>query len=296
MLNLPFELQKNNRVRENGALQPYEIVSLWEVIKIFGNHFFGFCGYLVILARMSENAHCQGIARVDFEAISSMRQFRYQYGNYPEILKIMGLTHSVPRCERLMQLIDESKTTTVAHQDLRESLDNLFVSLIDELEGILMFVVPDSGNAKFFQAQNTFLGLQIIDKFPSLAEDADEAGNCFAVGRYTACVFHLMRIVETLVQELGIKTQAKNKTGELIDVKNEDWYQIEKAIHKAVNLENMPKSEEKETLGKVLQALNTVRIGWRNPTMHPKQTYTENEARFLLNAVKSFAELLIFLL
>jgi hypothetical protein len=34
-------------------------------------------------------------------------------------------------------------------------------------------------------------------------EDADEAGKCFAVGRYTACVFHLMRIMERCVQKMG---------------------------------------------------------------------------------------------
>ena len=40
------------------------------------------------------------------------------------------------------------------------------------------------------------LGTEAPKAFPSIAYDAKEAGNCFALGRNTACVFHLMRVLE----------------------------------------------------------------------------------------------------
>ena len=39
--------------------------------------------------------------------------------------------------------------------------------------------------------------------FPAANHEASEAGKCFATARYTACVFHLMRVMEVGVQEFG---------------------------------------------------------------------------------------------
>ena len=43
---------------------------------------------------------------------------------------------------------------------------------------------------------NKDFGAQVLSRFSKLAEDIAEAGKCFAAGRYTASVFHLMRIME----------------------------------------------------------------------------------------------------
>jgi len=134
----------------------------------------------------------------------------------------------------------------------------------------------------------TFCGENVIQKLPDLRDDASEAGNCFAFGRYTACVFHLMRIMEVIVQKFAAKIGAKGKDGTLLDVSNEDWFQIEIAISKTIN--NMPKSDLKDKYSASLASLSAVRVGWRNQTMHPKQTYTEEQAKALLDGVKLFVE------
>ena len=48
-------------------------------------------------------------------------------------------------------------------------------------------------------------GKDIADKFPNHVGDMLEAGNCFMLGRNTACVFHLMRVMEAAVQGFGTK-------------------------------------------------------------------------------------------
>jgi DNA-directed RNA polymerase subunit H (RpoH/RPB5) len=40
----------------------------------------------------------------------------------------------------------------------------------------------------------------------------------------------------------------------------------------------------------ILGHLETVKIAWRNPTMHPKATYTDEEAGAVLNTVKIFVK------
>jgi len=40
----------------------------------------------------------------------------------------------------------------------------------------------------------------------------------------------------------------------------------------------------------MLGHLETVKITWRNPTMHPKATYTDREAEKIIGAVQAFVE------
>ena len=51
---------------------------------------------------------------------------------------------------------------------------------------------------------NPLFGKDVQDKLPALAgEDISEAGACIGHGRYTASVFHLMRVMEICVQKFG---------------------------------------------------------------------------------------------
>jgi len=60
-------------------------------------------------------------------------------------------------------------------------------------------------NSAAFYKQTELFGVEVNNKFPQIAFDMVEAGNCCAMGRGTACVFHLMRIMEVGVQAFGIK-------------------------------------------------------------------------------------------
>ena len=43
----------------------------------------------------------------------------------------------------------------------------------------------------------------VIDRFPDTVMDVEEMGKCFALSRYSACVFHSLLIVECGLIELG---------------------------------------------------------------------------------------------
>ncbi len=45
--------------------------------------------------------------------------------------------------------------------------------------------------------------IDVIQRFPNSEDDIDEAGKCFALGRYTAAVFHSLQIIEIGLIELG---------------------------------------------------------------------------------------------
>jgi hypothetical protein len=91
--------------------------------------------------------------------------------------------------------------------------------------------------------------------------------------------------MEIGVQTLGRKLRIK------IDVNTETWYQI--MIHVNRTIEKLPSKTQKEKHRKSRLAeagahLQSVRLAWRNEVMHPKQTYTRQEAYDVFNATKTF--------
>ena len=89
-----------------------------------------------------------------------------------------------------------------------------------------------------------------------------------------------MRVMETGVQEFG------NKLGVSL-AKDKNWQNILDEVNKAIKA--LPLKDPKTVeLSQTAANLYTVKLGWRNQVMHPKDTYTLEEAESILDAVKSF--------
>ena len=94
-------------------------------------------------------------------------------------------------------------------------------------------------------------GKGVSDAFPSESSrfEIEESGNCFALGRYTACVFHLMRALEK-----GLKALADDLEVDFppqMPIEYEVWQTIIERIEKKIDeLQKQPKGKHKtETLG-----------------------------------------------
>jgi len=72
----------------------------------------------------------------------------------------------------------------------------------DELsmKRVLMLPFEKSG---YYDGSKAMFSDNVRDAFLSADHDMNEAAKCFALGRYTASVFHLMRIVEVGLNVLG---------------------------------------------------------------------------------------------
>jgi predicted RNA-binding protein with RPS1 domain len=152
-----------------------------------------------------------------------------------------------------------------------------------EAESRLFLYVPS--NNEVYLRNRALFGDAVNDAFPGAASDIENAGTCYALEVYTACVFHLMRVVEhglqALAETLSIGFEVEC-WGRVID-------QIEAAI-KAIDQE--PKSHDKiekqrfysEAAAQFRYFKNT----WRNHAMHAKQTYDEDEAKRIMANVRDF--------
>jgi hypothetical protein len=167
-------------------------------------------------------------------------------------------------------------------QELINDLDELKEQIMNELQQHHTFMI-ERPKTEFYDLAN-ILGRTILDKVPDSAADIDEAGKCFALGRWTASVFHLMRVMEHGVQQFANMLGVTIKT-------NDTWGQILNAIDPAVKKMPTQTQQQIELQHKyqgLKASLHAVKDAWRNPTMHPQATYTEVETLEIINAVRTF--------
>ena len=161
-----------------------------------------------------------------------------------------------------------------------DGLSQLEKTIRWEMEDKLFMLIPPERAA--FYDQPELLGKDVNVRFPSTQFDAVEAGNCYASGRGTAAVFHLMRIMEIGVQEFGTKLGVA-----LTNEKN--WQNILDETNKAIKGLNA-KDPRTVQMSQASANLYSVKLAWRNEVMHPKDTYTLEEADNLIRQVKIFME------
>jgi hypothetical protein len=189
----------------------------------------------------------------------------------------IGLTLSLKAVNRLSDLRQANGTTI---GDVMDAVHHLQTTIADEVDDKVFMFMP-SDRAVYYDQQE-LLGREVSTKFPGIQFDIVEAGNCYATGRGTATVFHLMRIMETGVQAFGTKLGVA-----LADEKN--WQNILDEVNKAIKA-LPPKDPATVKMSQASANLYAVKLAWRNEVMHPKDTYTLEEADNLIRQVKIFME------
>ena len=167
---------------------------------------------------------------------------------------------------------------------LKMELERLGEKFLDELEERkFLYVPPELAN---FYDQKQLFGMVVFDKFKAARDDIKNAGNCYAVGQPTACVFHLMRAMEIAVRKL-----ARRPHMNITITPKTTWRQITGAMDKKIA--DMPDGNSREKNRKEnweASRANLHHVGsvWRNSTMHPAKTYTPSQARDVLDACRVF--------
>jgi hypothetical protein len=126
------------------------------------------------------------------------------------------------------------------------------------------------------------LGEDVFNNFPSAKYDIYEAGMCLAFERPTACVMHLMRVLETgltvLAETLGLSKQ-------------NDWGSFLRKIDAELNERaktSGARSADEQFYAEAAINFDRMRRAWRNPTMHPDKSYSQDRAEEILISVRSF--------
>ena len=130
-------------------------------------------------------------------------------------------------------------------------------------------------------------GISVTAKFGSAAYDIEEASKCLALDRGTACVMHLMRVVEVAVDAIGLGVGVPVTAVKAIST----WEQLLNLIRDKVSANNKgaspPWMAARSFFENAVAYLHSVKDAWRNPAMHAEQKYTPEEAERIYVAIKN---------
>jgi hypothetical protein len=248
----------------------YSLVSWWSMQKFSASAFFSIGRYLVIAKRNIQDLidAPNGSRNTAFSLNSTANDTLV---SIKTLCSQIGLTVSTKCAASLLKM-----QTLGLVMDGIGQLEN---TITWELEDRLFMHIPPDRATRYNQRE--LFGKDVNDKFQDIQFDVVEAGNCYATGRSTAVVFHLMRIMEIAVQQFGTKLGVS-----LASEKN--WQNILDEINKAIQL--LPKTPQRVDMSQAAANLYAVKLAWRNEVMHPKDTYTLEEADNLIRQVKIFME------
>ena len=95
-----------------------------------------------------------------------------------------------------------------------------------------------------------------------------------ALDRGTACVFHLMRVLEVGLRELAADLH--------VEKLEDNWQKLLDQVRGAVKALPRSTADEKQRLAQRSEAaahLQAVKDAWRNDVMHPRDVYTVEQAQ-----------------
>jgi hypothetical protein len=211
-------------------------------------------------------------------------------GNFLRECHRTGLKRAVDRGDSLRYFgeigRDQSRYTLNV---IRWELARLREAALTDLRERTFLRLDDSEDAYYEKAE--LFGRLVGQKFPTAKYDISEAGNCYATGRYTACVFHLMRVAEhglrRLAKSLKVPFPQTLETKEwaalIGDIENE----IQGIIQKPKSLK---RTKELEFYNSIAAQFRYFKDGWRNHVMHTRANYDKAQASILMVHVSEFMQ------
>lgn len=199
---------------------------------------------------------------------------------YREHLVNAGLRQSLKSFDRLIKTLERRP---VKMSDLTTQAIDVDQRICDELEDAELWQVA-SDHLKYLVADP----LKLEGKFKAVYRDAEEAGKCLAYDRGTACVFHLMRIIEC-----GLRALSVSLNDPTLDSKtNPSWEKIlgrcDKEMQKPLNDRSDKWKQDEAFYSTATANLRAVKDAWRNPTLHVERDYAPEDAQDVWNAVGAF--------
>ena len=157
-----------------------------------------------------------------------------------------------------------------------------------------MFIPEDQ--AKYYDNPDLMAGVLRFGEAAIL--EMREAGNCFALSRGTACVFHCMRVAEYGLRHLARRVGAKiSSRGKRCPIEFGDWGTVITAINNKISkARQRPAGPRRDELlrfySDAADHCSYMKDIWRNDISHAQRRYNKPETLGVLNRVQEFMKLL----
>jgi len=194
-----------------------------------------------------------------------------------------GLAVSSIRVTGLRRMIEHDLLKPI---DFPEEIMQLIRTIQDELS-TQFFLALEAKEAKAWNSKEYF-GDVVSARFPETDFELEERSKCYSVGRYTAAVFHLMRVLEigltATAHEIGFnpgdkswEQTLKGMQGRLEEIgksKPENWKQIE------------------QHYSELMAHFRNLKNAWRNYVMHVHEKYDKEREEEIFVHVRVVMKLL----
>jgi hypothetical protein len=277
---------------------PHRLVSLWDMLQVATDR------YLEMGRAMHEWMHGLPARATPNHPINDEH-----YKAFVSTMTMLQLHSSQLGLSVTEQLLGDKlrslKGIELTHGITAAAIGEVYRCFLAELKSQAFFFIPKH-RARFYSdlvvewsdpvAQgpeirvSPFFHATIATAFPSAIYDMREAGNCYAVSRNTACVFHLMRVLEIALGALGSVfgvSLAHTNWAPAID-------EIEKKIremHKDPIWRALPDcKEQQEFYAQAASHFAVLKDAWRNYTAHVRGRYDEDEAESILRNIRDLMQ------
>lgn len=267
--------------------RPFQIVSLLDMVEfplgLFISH------YIWLGATKNELRSRSEVDTITDQEKTSIQTRLFQIENLAEMCDI-DLSYFTGRVAT--KIADPGRTTLTLH----ELLSSLRAGWDNELRKQKFLCIP-LVDVDYYDHDQLF-GAEVHQKFSDAASDIKSAGNCYATGNSTACVYHLMRVSEfgmrRLAARLAVKLTHKRKP---MPVEFATWDKVITACKNKINLIRQkpigPKRQEQlELYSDAADHCLFVKDIWRNNASHTRQPYTPAEAMAAFERVRDFMKFL----
>ena len=178
------------------------------------------------------------------------------------------------------ELVDSGHVTNVL---LYQNVGELQNRISDELESHFFIYVP-SDKIEYFEEK--YVSEDLAETFGEAAYDFREAGKCFALARHTACVFHLMRVLEVGLNGLAARLQVSSD--------HRNWQNIigdiEKKIKEIGPSWGLRWKEKEQLYSGAAVEFRYFKNAWRNHVAHVRERYDEESALNIFTHVRAFMQ------
>lgn len=184
--------------------------------------------------------------------------------------------------------------------ELQVCLRELRHEIEREAEEEVFINIPQSKLARVRESSPQWT--PILSVFTNTFEDVQDSQDCFAVGKDTAAVFHLMRVAEWGLRALCIhfglrriksKIKATGKV-ELTPIEYAVWELLLGQLHAKVRTRILKlkrgstKQKAQELYYPLLEDVQAFKEAWRNHVMHSRKSYTPEDVLAIASHVRRF--------
>ena len=263
------------------------LVSLWDMVQPFQAHLFSHLSFVLgQMHQLTKTADADNGPRLE-----SVYAMKAAANDVMQSCSYLGMKLSVIQLREAETLLDKALADAIINSDARgwsfanRSIFDAAKRLKDDLSQTMLYAVQPEAT-KYFEP--TPFGDAVATAFKSSSRDIGDAGKCLALGQGTACVFHLMRVMEVGLRSLG---KSLNNP-DLNPKRNPSWEAILKKCDDelAKHLKDRSPEWRSDDLfnSKAIANLRAVKNAWRNPTMHVEINYEPGEAEDVFNAARGF--------